>query len=303
MQKLLIIGPGDIAKRALPALLSRYKVFALVRDHYAAEQLAAAGVGPIVGDLDRVETLAPLVGLADRIVHLAPPPESGTLDTRTSALLNVLAPRRASSETQRGAMVAQGSQALPERIVYVSTSGVYGDCGGARIDETHPVNPATDRARRRLHAEVAVCEWGTHHQISLAVLRVPGIYAADRLPLERLRKGTPALRVEDDVYTNHIHADDLAAIVVSALERDRAFGVFNIADDSEMKMGDYFDLVADRHGLPRPPRIARADAAGRISPMLLSFMSESRRLDTTRMKETLGIQLRYPTVHDGVPRP
>ena len=308
-EKLLIIGPGDIAKRALPALLARYQVYALVRDHYAAEQLASAGVGPIVGDLDQPDTLAPLRGLADRIVHLAPPPATGTLDTRTTNLLNAIAPRKTS-----GAMVAQASgptaddsvprvaPKLPRRIVYVSTSGVYGDCAGERVDETHNINPKTDRARRRVHAEVAVCEWGTHHFISLAVLRVPGIYAADRLPLERLRAGTPALRPEDDVYTNHIHADDLAAIVVTALERESAYGVFNIADDSEMKMGEYFDLVAERHGLPKPPRIARSEASGRMSPMLLSFMSESRRLNNTRMKETLGIRLRYPTVYDGVLR-
>ncbi|MEO7404591.1 MAG: NAD(P)H-binding protein [Burkholderiales bacterium] len=304
MEKLLIIGPGDIAKRALPALLARYQVYALVRDQHAAEQLASAGVGPIVGDLDRPDTLAPLRGLADRIVHLAPPPDTGTLDTRTTNLLNAIAPRKTS-----GAMVAQRADdalsrapaKLPRRIVYISTSGVYGDCAGARVDETHNINPKTDRARRRVHAEVAVCEWGTHHFISLAVLRVPGIYAADRLPIDRLRAGTPALRPEDDVYTNHIHADDLAAIVVTALERESAYGVFNIADDSEMKMGEYFDLVAERNGIPKPPRIARSEAPGRMSPMLLSFMSESRRLDNTRMKETLGIRLRYPTVNDGVP--
>jgi nucleoside-diphosphate-sugar epimerase len=134
------------------------------------------------------------------------------------------------------------------------------------------------------------------------ILRVPGIYAAERLPLERLRKGTPVLRAEDDVYTNHVHADDLAAVCVRALEADAPAGVYNASDDSELKMGDWFDLVADRHGLARPPRIARAVAGHLIPPVLLSFMLESRRLVNRRLKDELGIALRYPTVFEGVPR-
>ena len=190
---------------------------------------------------------------------------------------------------------------LPQRVVYLSTSGVYGDCAGAYVDESRPLNAQSDRARRRVDAERRLREWAGARGVRLVVLRVPGIYAADRLPTERLRAGTPALRTEDDGYTNHIHADDLAAIAVLALEHPQAEGVFNASDDSEMKMGDWFDLVADRHGLPRPPRIPRTDAAARISPALLSFMAESRRLVNRRMKEVLGVRLRYPTVHQGVP--
>ena len=134
------------------------------------------------------------------------------------------------------------------------------------------------------------------------ILRAPGIYAADRLPLERLRVGTPVLRTEDDVYTNHIHAEDLAAIAVRALEDDAPGGTYNASDDSEIRMGDWLDLVAERAGLPQPPRIARSEAAGRIAPALLSFMGESRRLANARMKDELGVRLRYRTVFDGVPR-
>ena len=130
---------------------------------------------------------------------------------------------------------------------------------------------------------------------------MPGIYAADRLPLERLRAGTPVLRAEDDVYSNHIHAEDLAAIIAAALNEETAVGIFNASDDTEMKMGDYFDLVADRYGLGRPQRIARADAAARVSPELLSFWSESRRIVNRRMKHELRVQLRYPSVREGVP--
>jgi nucleoside-diphosphate-sugar epimerase len=294
METLLIVGTGDVASRLIPAALERYRVFALTRDRFRADQLAARGVGPIVGDLDDPASLAPLTGLADRVVHLAPPTETGTHDMRTRALLSVLSKRE---------MVAQGSlrAPCPRRLVYISTTGVYGDCGGERIDETRPANPGNDRARRRVDAERAVADWAPLQGTSLAVLRVPGIYAADRLPVERLRKGTPALRPEDDVFTNHIHADDLAAIVLKALERDDSQGIFNTTDDTEMKMGDYFDLVADRFALPRPPRISRAEARERIPPALLSFMSESRRIGNARMKAALGVVLRYPTVYEGVP--
>jgi nucleoside-diphosphate-sugar epimerase len=164
------------------------------------------------------------------------------------------------------------------------------------------VNPATPRAARRVDAERAVAEWGAATGVAIVILRVPGIYAADRLPVERLKRGTPALRAEEDVYTNHVHADDLAAICVRALEADAPAGIYNASDDSELRMGEWFDLVADRFGLPRPPRVSRAEAARTISPMLLSFMSESRRLVNRRLKDVLGVRLQYPTVFDGVPR-
>jgi nucleoside-diphosphate-sugar epimerase len=167
------------------------------------------------------------------------------------------------------------------------------------VEESRPLNAETDRAGRRVDAETVLTRWCADRCIALVILRVPGIYAADRLPLAQLRRGTPVLAAEDDVYTNHIHADDLAAILTAALTLGE--GAYNASDESEMKMGEYFDLVADRMGLPRPPRVRRAEAAGRISPVLLSYMSESRRLVNRRMKAELGIRLRYPTVYDGVP--
>ena len=287
MEKLLIVGCGDVARRALPELLRRYRVSALVRA--LDPSLVSAGAELVEGDLDRAETLAVLPAGASRIAHFAPPAEGGRRDVRTRALLAAL-----EHAARRGEM-------LPQRFVYLSTSGVYGDCGGARVDETRAPFPQTERAARRLDAERALLEWGGRLGVETVVLRVPGIYAADRLPLERLRRGVPALRAEDDVYSNHIHADDLAAAVVAALEREAPPGVYNVSDDSEIRMGDWFDLVAGRRGLPRPPRIARAAAAGVIPAAQLSFMSESRRLVNRRMKEALGVRLRYPTVADGVP--
>ncbi len=286
MERLLIIGCGDIARRALPELRRRYRVAALLRSSDRA--LADSGVDLIEGDLDDAASLATLAGRAERIAHLAPPANSGQIDLRTRNLLAAHAPRG------RGAM-------LPRRFVYLSTSGVYGDCAGEWVDETRAPNPQTDRARRRLDAERSLAEWGERNQVQTVILRVPGIYAADRLPLERLARGTPALRPEEDVYTNHIHADDLAAILVATVESNSTRGVYNASDDGPMKMGDFFDLVADRAGLARPSRISREEAVRRVSPELLSFMSESRRLVNRRMKTELGVRLRYPTVADGVP--
>jgi nucleoside-diphosphate-sugar epimerase len=271
MNTLLLAGYGDVARRAAPRLEARFALVPLSRRHGY--------------DLDRPATLATLPP-AHAVLHCAPPPKVGVVDSRTTHLLAALAKGRI----------------LPARLVYVSTSGVYGDCGGARVDESRPVHPQTDRARRRVDAERQLAQWCRAHGVSLAVLRAPGIYAADRLPLERLRAGTPVLCAQEDVYTNHIHAEDLAAIAARALEDTASPGIYNASDDSDLRMGEWFDLLASRTGLPRPPRIARAEAAGRIAPELLSFMSESRRLVNRRMKEELGVRLQYPTVYDGVPQ-
>jgi nucleoside-diphosphate-sugar epimerase len=187
--------------------------------------------------------------------------------------------------------------------VYASTSGVYGDCGGARIDETRRLNPATERARRRADAEARVRWFGRATGACVSVLRVPGIYASDRPgghPRERLARGTPVLAAGDDVFTNHIHADDLARACVAALFRGAPQRAYHASDDTELAMGDYFDLAADLAGLPRPPRISRAQARERLSPVQLSFLSESRRLDNARLKRELRLKLRYPTVADGL---
>jgi nucleoside-diphosphate-sugar epimerase len=268
MQRLLIAGFGDIARRALGQLERRFQVAPLARRYGF--------------DLDRPDTLT--LPPAEAVLHCAPPPDRGSADPRTANLLAAL----------------EKGRILPARMVYVSTSGVYGDCAGARVDESRPPAPQTDRARRRLHAELQLSEWAAMRSIPLVILRVPGIYATERLPLERLRARTPVLCPDDDVYTSHVHADDLAAIASRALEEDAAAGVYNAADDTEMKMGDWFDLVADTRGLPRPPRVSREAAAQQIPGALLSFMQESRRLDNTRLKRVLGIRLRYPTVQEGV---
>src|SRR5437868_3866094 len=231
MQRLLVVGFGDIARRAAPLLERRFTLARLSR---------RSGF-----DLDQPETLE--LAAADALLHCAPPPAAGDRDTRTLNLLSALERNDA-----------------PRRVVYLSTSGVYGDCGGALVDEARPINPQTPRARRRADAETELSRWCAAHGATLIILRVPGIYAAERLPLERLRERAPVLRAEDDVYTSHIHADDLAAIVVRALQADAPAGVYNAADDTQMRMGDWLDLVADHARLPRPPRIARDEMEARV---------------------------------------
>ncbi|MGV7208867.1 SDR family oxidoreductase [Oxalobacteraceae bacterium A2-2] len=276
LPRLLILGCGDVGMRLLPLLAGRYRIFAVTSRPERRAELRAAGAVPIVADLDQQSTLGRLAGLAHTVVHLAPPQPEGALDRRTRHLSAIL-PERA-------------------RLVYVSTSGVYGDCGGAWIDESRPAAPRNARALRRADAERVLRAWAVRRGGHLSILRVPGIYAADRLPLERLRRATPALRPEDDVYTNHIHADDLAAAIARALVRGRPQRVYNAVDDSEMRMAEYFDAVADAHGMARPPRLPRAELERVVTPALLSFMSESRRLRNRRLKEELGLRLRYPTV-------
>jgi nucleoside-diphosphate-sugar epimerase len=284
VQKLLIVGGGDVARRSLPHLLGHYRIYALLRDPAQCAAWRTAGVRPVLADLDRPASLKRIRGLADVILHFAPPPERGTADTRMRNLL---------------AALRQG-KSLPQRLIYISTSGVYGDCAGERIDETRRLAPSTARARRRVDAERQLRRFGRQAGVCVSILRAPGIYAADRLPLERLQKGVNALCAADDVFTNHIHAEDLARLTCSALRYGQANRCYNASDDSEMKMGEYFDLVAARFELPCAPRITRYEAQTRMSPLQLSFMSESRRLDNRRIKQELRIRLRYPQVADGI---
>jgi len=274
--RLLILGCGDVGMRLLPLLQQRFRVFAVTSQPARCAELRAAGAHPVLADLDLPHTLARLSRLAQIVVHLAPPQSVGSKDQRTRNLAAIL-PERAT-------------------LVYISTTGVYGDCEGRSIDETETVKPHNARAHRRVDAEQVLRAWAKRRSGRFAILRVPGIYAADRLPIERLKKGTPALRAEDDVYTNHIHADDLAQIIFSAIFKAAPSRVYHAVDDSDLKMAAYFDAVADAYGLSAPPRLPRVELAQQVSPMLLSFMSESRRLQNQRIKAELGVRLRYPDV-------
>jgi nucleoside-diphosphate-sugar epimerase len=278
--RLLVVGCGDVGMRLLPHVAGRFRVFAVTSQPARRAELRAAGAIPIVADLDRPATLKRLARLAQWVVHLAPPPGQGALDVRTRNLTAI----------------------LPEgaHVVYISTTGVYGDRGGALTPETTPVAPRNARAGRRVDAERVLRAWAMGSGGRVTILRAPGIYARERLPLDRLQRGTPALSPQDDVYTNHIHADDLARLAALALFRGLPGRAYNASDDTCLKMGDYFDAVADAFGLARPPRLARAELEQAVSPMLLSFMSESRRLTNARIKRELRARLRYARVEDAL---
>ncbi|MCD2511568.1 NAD-dependent epimerase/dehydratase family protein [Comamonas endophytica] len=289
-QRLLIVGCGDVGQRVARAVRG-VRLLALTSSPERRVALRAQRITPLLGDLDDPRSLRRLAGLGTRVLHLAPPPATPEeapqwwLDPRTTALVQALRRRT-----------------VPQALVYGSTSGVYGDCGGAWVDESRPAAARTGRAMRRVNAERTL-RWAGRQGLRASILRIPGIYAPDRAggtPRTRLLRGTPVLRAEDDVYTNHIHADDLARACIAALWRGRAQRIYNVADASDLRMGDYFDLAADLYGLPRPARVSRSQAQGELPVTLLSFMGESRRLRTTRLVQELRVALRYPHVAQGL---
>ena len=288
-ERVLIVGCGDVGQRAAKQLVGRTRVLALTSSQDKLADFRVQGITPVLGNLDFPETLQRLSGWATRVLHLAPPPSDRvgewSTDPRTLNLTRVLKKRM-----------------LPRSLVYGSTSGVYGDCQGQWVSESQPVTPHTPRAMRRVDAEKVVRHLG-RSGVRASILRIPGIYAPDRVngtPRERLLKGTPVLVEQDDVYTNHIHSDDLARACVAALWRGKSQRVFHVSDDTHLKMGDYFDAAADLMGLKRPPRVPRSQAQESLPLMLLSFMSESRRLRNDRLKKELRVTLKYPSIQEGL---
>jgi nucleoside-diphosphate-sugar epimerase len=256
-------------------LKSRYRIAGTCRTAEQAKVLREAGVRPVLIDLDHDRAMAKSL-TASLVVHLMPPPAEGQLDLRSRRLMRIV----------RGV----------KRMVYISTSGVYGDCAGALIDEVRRVKPQSGRAARRVDAENFLRERARTDRFGLSILRVPGIYAADRLPVERLRRGTPMLASEDDVYTNHIHADDLVQAIEACLMRGRPMRVYHASDNCPMLTSEYFEQVAAALGVAAPARLPRALLAGHLSPMQASFMQESRRLSNARLRTELRVNLRYPSV-------
>ena len=277
--RVLIVGCGDVGARVARLLLPRVRVLALCRSAGKAAALRQMGITPLAGDLDASASLRRLGALAGRVLYLAPPSSTDGVDARALALARALRRR------------------WPAAFVYGSTSGVYGDARGGFTPETRPLRPQTARARRRAAAEAVLRPLGA------AVLRIPGIYAADRpggSPRARLERRAPVLAAPDDVYTSHIHAEDLARACALALWRARPRRAYNVCDDSQMKMGDWFDLAARLCGLPCPPRMPRAEAEAALPALQMSFLRESRRLTNQRLKRELRLKLRYPTAEMGL---
>jgi nucleoside-diphosphate-sugar epimerase len=278
----LIVGCGYVGQRLARQLRAEGRaVTGLVRGAESAAALRTLDVTPLQVDMDAAADLPALPSAGAELYYFAPPPAEGDTDPRLRRVLAALA------------------GALPKRIVYISTSGVYGDCAGAWVAETHPLNPTTPRARRRADAEAALHEWSAATGVPVVILRVPGIYGPGKLPLERLRKGLPLLREEDSPYTNRIHVDDLITACRAAMQRGQPGEAYNVSDGQPSNMTDYFNRIADATGLPYPPVIGRDDIEA-LTPGMRAFMEESKRLDNRRMREELGVVLRYPTLEAGL---
>jgi len=280
----LIVGCGDVGRRVATLLQSQGRSpTCIVRSSESRDALLAAGFDACCIDLDAGETADGWSSGYAEIHYFAPPPPVGETDPRMTAFLQGLS-----------------SDNPPRRIVYISTSAVYGDCRGEWITEAQPLNPATARGRRRLDAESQLMAWCGEHGCEWTLLRVPGIYGPGKLPLERLRQGLPVLRETDSPYTNRIHVDDLAAICVAAMSSRSCNTVYNVSDGHPSNMTDYFFRVADAAGLPRPREVTREEAQRVLSPGMLSFLNDSRRMDNTRLLEELGITLQYPDLDAGL---
>lgn len=284
MPDILIIGCGDIGVRVARLEQARgNKVAGLARSAAGAERLLTFGVEPVQGDLDDGGSLQEL-SLAGKVVYyFAPPPGGGSWDTRMRNFCAAIGPERA-----------------PARVVYISTSGVYGDCGGGWVTEETPVNPQTSRARRRVDAEMTLRAWAECHGVDVVLLRVTGIYGPGRLPLARLQQGHPVLNEAESPPTNRIHADDLAAVCLAAADRASDGEIFNVSDGQPGTMTQYFNAAADLLGLPRPPQVTMAEAQQVMTPMMLSYLTETRRMDNRKLRENLGITLRYPDLESGL---
>jgi nucleoside-diphosphate-sugar epimerase len=280
----LIAGCGYVGARLARRLAADRDVLALVRSEASAATLRQSGIDTLQVDLDTRDCPTERLRAAARgaaIAYLAPPPDSGTVDPRLTRFLAAL------------------GKAQPAVFLYMSTTGVYGDTGGAVVSERAELSPCTDRARRRVAAERAADEWTAARRVRYVILRVPGIYGPHRLPLDRLRRGEPALHPEDAGPGNRIHVDDLVTACIAALGTG-ASGAFNVTDGDHSSTTDFLLATADLAGLPPPRLVSRAEARSQISPGMLEFLSEARRVDNRRLREVLRVPLAYPDMRTGI---
>ena len=284
MSDMFIVGCGDIGKRVAQTCLAQgTSVAALVRSPEKGRELEDLGIRTVIADLDDPATLTGLPTAGSILFYFAPPPGGGHEDPRVRNLCAAIPP---------------GSE--PARVVYMSTSGVYGDAGGAVVTEETPAVPETARGKRRLHAETLFREWGKAHSVPVIILRVTGIYGPGRLPISQLTSGQPVLDERIATLTNRIHTDDLVQVCRAAAERGEDGDIYNVSDGHPTTMTEYFNAAADVLGLPRPRQVSWEEARETMAPLMLSYVSESRRMDNRKLREKLGITLRHPTLAEGI---
>ena len=276
MGRLWIMGCGDIGRRVARLYqMQSTQATGWVRSEASLQLGRAQGIEMRTGDLDAGSFFPRTAFENAQIFWFAPPPVTGLVDTRLRRFLLAV-------------------QKAPQRIVLISTTGVYGDCQGRWIDESEPLKPDNERSKRRADAELALQEWGETYQGDYVILRVPGIYALDRLPLERIKRGEPVIQADQAPWTNRIHADDLAQIAKIAMEQAPPCSIYNATDGHPSNMTDYFNQIADFAGLPRPPQVSLDQASSVLSAGMLSYVQESRRIRNDKLLAELPIQLLYP---------
>ncbi|QSV47284.1 SDR family oxidoreductase [Geobacter benzoatilyticus] len=284
MKRVFIVGCGDIGRRvARLAMVEGAEVAALVRSEESAARLKGLGISTAEGNLDDAASLSGLPTRDAVVFYFAPPPGGGITEPRVRAFCAAIRP---------------GDE--PIKVIYLSTSGVYGDCGDAEVTEETPANPQTARAKRRYDAETAVRAWGEDRGVPTVVLRVTGIYGPGRLPLQQLSSGQPVLQESDASFTNRIHSEDLARICMAAAERGENGDIFNVSDGNPGTMTEYFTACADALGYPRPRQVTMEEAKKVMTPLMLSYVTESRRMGNAKMLRKLGIKLLYPTLPEGL---
>lgn len=280
-----IIGYGDIGSRVARLCVEKEKcnVYGLARSLLSAQQAETDGVKAITADLEQIKDLQGLPMAGAWVFYFAPPPAQGLTDPRMSNFLACL-----------------DKEELPEKIIYISTSGVYGDQGGGWVTETSPPIPGADRSRRRLDAENQLRQFRHQYAVEIVILRVGGIYGPGRLPEKRIRDKIPVIHEVLSPKTNRIHAEDLANICIAAAKYGRDGEIYNVSDGCDSNMTQYFYQVADHLGLERPPAVDWETANKTFSPGMLSYLRESRRMDNRKMLKELHITLKYPDLASGL---
>jgi len=284
-QQIAIVGCGDVGRRvARRWQQARLAVTAVVRSRESVQDLSQDGLAALACDLAQARCCLPQLATPALVYYFVPPPGTGREDGHVRRMLGCL----------------DEQHMRPARIVAISTTGVYGDHGGELVTEETTPNPQVDRARRRYDMECCLRDWCGANNVDLIILRVGGIYGPGRLPRERIEKGVPILQEALAPKTNRIHAEDLADICVAAARVDHRYRVYNVSDGTDSNMSEYFLTLADFFHLPRPPQVDWAEAERVMSPGMLSYLRESRRVSNARMLKELDVKLKYPDLKSGL---
>ncbi len=284
MRKICVVGCGYIGERiAREYQKSGADVTCMVRSPEHASRLNASGFSTVISSFDAQDTIPPLT-LSNRVIfYLVPPPGGGVADSRARNFIARM------SDTEK-----------PAKIVYMSATSVYSDNCAAVVTEDSTTCPDSAMGKRRLDAESAFRDYGAAYDVPIIILRVSGIYGPDRLPVMQISQGQPLLNEAESGPSNRIHADDLAAVCIAAAERGKHGDIFNVSDGKPSSMTAYFNACADVLKLPRQPQVTLAEARQVMSPLMFSYVSQSRIVDNHRMLSRLDIQLRYENLADGL---